>query len=167
MFKKLIVLCTAVLVTQVTFGAVFIKFDGVDGESNHAQHRAYSDVLSWSWGSTASVKSNCIKDFHFVKEVDKSSPVLLMGQVTGKAYPEVRLAVTANFNDGGSVEYLVLVFKNVRMSSHSTASGGDSLPTEQISLNFSEVTYSYTPIADNGQQETPKTATISSSGKCA
>lgn len=166
MFKKLIVLCTAVLVTQVTFGAVFIKFDGVDGESNDAQHRAYSDVLSWSWGSTANSKSTCVQDFHFVKEVDKSSPVLLMDQVRGKFYPTVRLAVTADFSDQGRVEYIILEFKNVRMSSHSTNSNADSLPVEQVSLNFEEVTYTYIKFDARGAPAETVIATVKSAGKC-
>ena len=27
-----------------------IKFDGVDGESNHKDHKGEIEVLSWSWG---------------------------------------------------------------------------------------------------------------------
>jgi type VI secretion system secreted protein Hcp len=30
--------------------ALFIKFDGVDGECADKDHKAWSDVLSFSWG---------------------------------------------------------------------------------------------------------------------
>lgn len=166
MFKKLVVLITAVLVTQVTFGAVFIKFDGVDGESQAQEYEGYSEVLSWSWGSLASAKSTCIQDFNFVKEVDKSSPILLLDQVRGRAYPEVNMAVTSFSADGSRKEYLTLEFTNVRMSSHSTSATADSIPFEQISLQFEEVTYTYFTFDQRGQPRDTVTATIKSTGKC-
>ncbi len=32
--------------TSATFAAIFVKFDGIDGESNDANHDKWSDVLS-------------------------------------------------------------------------------------------------------------------------
>ena len=166
MFNKFIIFCTAVLVTQMTLGAVFIKFDGVDGESNDADHRAYSNALSWSWGSIADGKSVCVKDFNLIKEVDKSSPTLLMNQVTGKLYPTARVAVTTDFADQGRFEYITLDFVNVRMTSHSTTSNADNVPIENISISFDEVTYTYFELDQRGGVKSEVTATISSSSKC-
>ena len=166
MFKKLIIFCTAVLVTQMAFGAAYIKFDGVDGESTDANHRAYSDVLSWSWGTVAGKRSTCVKDFQLVKEVDKSSPTLLMDLVTGKFYPSARVAVTSNYADGASDEYIILEFKNVRMTSHTTTSNADNVPIESISISFEEVTYTYSNLDPQGGSGDTVVATIKSTGKC-
>lgn len=165
MFKKLIIFCTAVLATQMALGAVFIKFDGVEGESNDANHQGYSDVLSWSWSSIADTKSVCVEDFKFIKEIDKSSPVLLMDLVSGKFFPQVTLAVTADSSEVRT-EFLVLEFDTVQITSHTTTANEDNIPIEEISISFKEVTYSYTEIDATGQPKGTKTATIKSSGKC-
>lgn len=166
MFKKFIIFCTAVLTTQMALGAVFIKFDGVDGESNDVNHQAYSHVLSWSWGSIATKKSTCVKDFQLVKEVDKSSPVLLMDLVQGKHYPSARVAVTTNNSDQVRFDYIILDFKNVKLTSHTTTSNEENRPIESISLSFDEVIYTYIELDQRGGVRGEVTATISSSGKC-
>ncbi|MEJ2387700.1 MAG: type VI secretion system tube protein Hcp, partial [Chromatiaceae bacterium] len=33
---------------------MFIKFDGIDGESKDDKHKGEHDVLAWSWGMSQS-----------------------------------------------------------------------------------------------------------------
>ena len=67
----------------------FLKIAAVDGESADAKHKGEIDVESFSWGETASAGTTPgngagagkvqAQSFVFVKKVDKSSPVLMIG----------------------------------------------------------------------------------------
>ena len=63
-----------------------IKFDGVEGESTHQDHKGEIEVLSWTWG--VSNASGVVSgggsgrgkaspgEFHLTHTYDKASPVL-------------------------------------------------------------------------------------------
>ena len=63
-----------------------IKFDGIDGESTHKDHKGEIDGLSWSWGLTqagnpsnggGSGRSKAVPgEFRIVHSYDKASPLL-------------------------------------------------------------------------------------------
>ena len=57
---------------------VFLKLEGIDGESQDAKHAKEIDVLSWSWGFSRNPASTaCSQEFHFTKLVDRATPLLL------------------------------------------------------------------------------------------
>ncbi len=67
----------------------FIKFDGIEGESTHKDHKGEVDVLSWSWGvsnagtghaggGSGAGKAQPV-DLHFTHNYDKASPGLALG----------------------------------------------------------------------------------------
>lgn len=51
---------------------MFLKIDGVDGESLDAQHRNEIDVLAWSWGASSDMRRTCIQDISVTKYVDSA-----------------------------------------------------------------------------------------------
>ena len=68
----------------------FLKIAGVDGESTDDKHKGEIDLESFSWGETNSPAPPAMaaargagkvqpQDFHFVKKLDKASPVLFVG----------------------------------------------------------------------------------------
>ena len=78
-----------------------IKFDGVDGESAHKDHKGEIELLSWTWGVTnasglsggGSGKGKATPgDLHLTHKFDKASPVLAKQCVSGKHF---KTAVTA------------------------------------------------------------------------
>ena len=135
------------------FAAVdmFLKMDGVEGESTDKTHGKEIDVLSWSWGASqsgsmamggAGAGKVVMQDFHFTKSVDKSSPKLFEALATGKHLKEAKLVLRSA--GGSQVEYLVITLSDVLVSSYSTGgSSGDDRPTESISLNFAQIKMSY------------------------
>lgn len=135
--------------------ALFIKFDGVDGEANDKDHKSWCDVLSFSWGmhkagSGATGQSRrrgvvTVEDVVVTKEYDKSSPKLSEAVCVGKVFPKVEIHNTATYGDGARATYLKYELKNVMVSSCnvSAASSGDAVPTETFSLNFEEVKQTY------------------------
>jgi type VI secretion system secreted protein Hcp len=135
--------------------ALFIKFDGVDGEANDKDHKAWSNLLSFSWGlhkagagATGATRRRgvvTVEDVVISKEYDKSSPKLAESVCMGKIFPKVEIHDTTTYGDGNRAVFLKYELKNVMVSSHnvSAAGGGDAVPHETISLNFEEVKQTY------------------------
>jgi len=136
--------------------ALFIKFDGVEGEAKDSAHKGWSDVLSFSWGlhkagagATGQTRRRgvvTVQDVVCTKEYDKSSPKLAEAVCSGKIFPKVEIHDTTTYGDGNRAVFLKYELKNVMVSSQSisAAGGGDAVPTEVFSLNFEEVKQTYT-----------------------
>lgn len=106
------------------------------------------EIHSWSWGATQTViRSGSggvgagkvqFQDFHFTKQVDKSSAKLFRACATGQHFPSATLVVRKK--GGGQQEYLIVKFSDVLVTSYSSGgSGSDALPVETISFNVGEV----------------------------
>jgi type VI secretion system secreted protein Hcp len=132
----------------------FLKIAGVDGESTDDKHKGEIEVESFSWGQQQTGSAGhgggggagkvIPQDFHFVKKLDKSSPVLMIACATGMHYKTAVL--TARKAGGGAQqEYLKISMEEVLISSYQTggSSGSEIIPTEQISLNFAKLEISY------------------------
>ena len=138
----------------------FLKIDGVDGESMDADHKDEIDIISWSWGvmnpssgmrgSGAGGGRADFQEVLCVKEIDKSSPVLLEKTASGKHFNEALL--TARKAGGESkVEYLKIKLKKVFVSSYNTGGSADGpIPTETVGLTYKEVKFEYTKQLDDG-----------------
>lgn len=131
---------------------MFLKMDGVKGESTVKGHENEIEILSWSWGQstgTARVKkgalpATCIQDLHLMKEIDKSTPALITNGILGNVAPTAVLTLTKPSGDGTGHEFLKLTMKNVTVVSFQTsASNGAELPTESVSLHFESMTGEY------------------------
>ncbi|WP_152051599.1 Hcp family type VI secretion system effector [Tautonia marina] len=130
----------------------FLKLDGIDGESQDDKHKNEIEVQSWSWGETNSGDAShgagmgagkvSMQDFHFVMQVNKSSPKLMEACATGKHIKEATL--TCRKAGETAQEYLKIKFSDLLVSSYQTGgSSGDVIPVDQISLNFSKIEYEY------------------------
>jgi type VI secretion system secreted protein Hcp len=77
-------------------GDMFLKIDGVEGEAKDKTHGKEIDVLAWAWGaSNAGSGSGKVKvhDLTITKNVDSSSPKLLLACFAGTHYPSALLTV--------------------------------------------------------------------------
>ncbi|MGI0077521.1 MAG: Hcp family type VI secretion system effector, partial [Nitrosopumilaceae archaeon] len=111
------------------FGAVdiFIKIDGVEGESKDKTHGKEIDILSLSWSSAMqSLRAEggagkaSVEDFSVTKYIDKSTPKLFESLATGKHIEEAMLVVRSA--GGNPVEYLKYTLRDIMVSSYSTGS---------------------------------------------
>ena len=147
--------CLTALVCN-TYGAAYIKFDGVDGESADANHDKWIDVLSIDWGShkPSASSSQCrLTDFVFIKHIDKSTPKIMESLCVGHTYSNVVIDVGWSSSTNSADPYLKYELQNVLVTSYSISGvGNDSAgtPTEQISLNFEEIRIRYTPQDSQG-----------------
>ncbi len=140
---------------------MFVKYDGVDGESPDKAHKGWSDILSFSQaheagesgaGSALRLATCVFEDLVVVKEIDKSSPKLAEAVCKGKVFPKVEIHAA---RPAGGVDQVYLRYEltNVRISRYhlSGSSLSDALPTEEISLSFEEIKMTYTEYDDAGR----------------
>jgi len=131
----------------------FLKIDGVKSESTDDKHKEEIDVESFSWGETNSGTAGhgagagagkvAPQDFHFVKKLDKSSPVLFIACATGQHFKSAIL--TARKAGGGQQDYLKVTMSDVMVTSYQVggSEGSGVVPTDQVSLNFAKLEYTY------------------------
>ena len=137
---------------QDAFAAVdmFLKIEGVEGESTDKVHGKEIDVLFLNWssamqssraGAAGTVKASG-EDVSVTKYIDKATPKLFESLATGKHIAEVKIVVRSS--GGNPVEYLKYTLRDVMISSYSTGgSSSEDRPTETISLNFAQIKMSY------------------------
>jgi type VI secretion system secreted protein Hcp len=138
---------------------MFIKIGAIAGESKDSVHKGEIDVLAWSWGMSNSGSTHMgtgggsgkvnVQDLSFTKYVDSSSPALQLACMVGTHYDKATLTVRKA--GGTPIEYIVIEMDELLISSVSTGgSGGEDRLTENVSLNFAKVTYTYTAQLDGG-----------------
>jgi type VI secretion system secreted protein Hcp len=138
---------------------MFLKLDDLKGESKDSKHKEAMDVLAWSWGMSQSGSTHLgtgggagkvsVQDISLTKYVDKASPNLLKFCCSGKHFKEGVLTVRKAGEK--PVEYIKITMKEVIIASVSTGgSGGEDRLTENVTLNFAEFKFEYTPQKDDG-----------------
>jgi type VI secretion system secreted protein Hcp len=145
---------------------MFMKFEGdkFKGESRDKSHLAEIDVLAWSWGMSNSGTAHMgggagagkanIQDVSLTKYVDASSAALQLACCTGEHIPTATLVV----RKAGTtpVEYIVVTMTECLITAVSTGgSGGEDRLTENVTVNFSQVKFSYTEQDATGKPKTP------------
>jgi type VI secretion system secreted protein Hcp len=103
---------------------MFLKLDGVNGESKDKVHGKEIDVLSWSWGMTNSGSAHYgggagsgkapVQDLTVTKFVDKSSPNLMLSCCNGKHYGSALLTVRKA--GGKAIEYIKIKMAEVMIT---------------------------------------------------
>jgi type VI secretion system secreted protein Hcp len=94
-----------------------------------------------------------MQDFHFSMAVSRASPELMVACATGKHFKDATL--TARKAGEKPLEFLVIKMTDIVVTSYQTDGktlsdlATDQLPTDQISLNFAKIEFSY-----KGQQGT-------------
>jgi type VI secretion system secreted protein Hcp len=149
---------------------MFLKLDGVPGESSDDKHAKEIDVLDWSWGVNGALprvqktaaQPFCAQGISLTKVVDRSTPVLLSKAAAGESIPNATLTIRRAGTT--PLEFLVITFTDVRISSESTGgSGGETRLTENVTLNFGSATVTYTPQKPDGTPDTPVMSAVGGS----
>lgn len=141
--------------------AAYIKFDGVDGESQDKDHKGWSDILSFQQAvrvikedatSQTRRRQVVLDDIVVVRELDKSSPKLAQALLTGQVIPRVTIQLTRRGADSTQPVFYAYELKNVIVTSYSIGGGAqsDQVPTEEFSLNFEEIKVTYTEFDETG-----------------
>lgn len=135
-----------------------IKFDGVDGESQHKEHKNEIAVLSWSWnvsnvsavgagGGSGQGKASP-GDMHFTHTYDKASPNLAKYCSNGKHFKEVVL--TARKSGEGQKDFLKVTMKEVFITSVQPGGSGSGDISESVSMSYASIDFAYKPQDEKG-----------------
>ena len=133
-------------------GDMFLKIDGIDGESQDDKHKNEIQIGSFSFGAanSGSGGSNLgsgtskvqVQDIHFTKQIDKSSPNLFINCCSGKHIPTAVLTVRKAGEN--PQDYFTITMTEVTISSHNISGhDGGGMPSDTFSLNFSKVKHEY------------------------
>lgn len=168
-FAVLTSLC--LVLSQSAYAALFIKFDGVDGEAKDADHRGWSDADSVDMSvskeidpatgePTGKVK---VDKFCLTKPIDKSSPLLMKAAVgADETYPAVTIEFTRDVGpDGPECKvYMKYEMKEVTVISYKSNVDRVNPPgTEEICLSFRSLTVTYIPCSEDGTPGDPVVTT--------
>lgn len=142
-----------------------IKFDGIDGESTHKDHKGEIDVLSWSWGLTQATNPSAgggsgrgkavPGEFRIVHSYDKASPVLAKTAASGK---HINSAVLMARKAGeGQKDFLKVTMKEVFVTSVQASAGDQAGIAEEVAMSYASIDFSYVPSTGKGTLGTPVT----------
>ena len=126
---------------------MFLKIDGIDGDSSAVKHKGEIELLSFSWGITNKTSSTgggggagkpVVQDFTVVKSMGASSPQLMEKCCSGQHIPSVSLTLSSKES---KQDYLKIKLEDCLISSYQTGGGGGgaSVPMDQVSFSFRSV----------------------------
>lgn len=133
---------------------MFMKIDDIKGEAQDEKHKGSIDILAWSWGLSQSGSTHSgggsgagkvnVQDISFTKHVDQSSPNLIRACCKGTHFKQALLTVRKAGDK--PLEYIKITLSDLIITSVSTGgSGGEDRLTENVTLNFSQFKFEYTP----------------------
>ena len=141
--------------------AIYMKYAGIDGASTTKGLEKWIVVDSFQYGVNRSMTSPSraalsreasevnISEIVVTKQMDKSSPKLWTEAAHGLLNSKVDLKFTTQVKNE-VVTYCEINLEGCGISSYSTSAGGEGLPMESISINFTKIVWSFSPIDEKG-----------------
>lgn len=148
--------------------AIYVNYDGIQGEATQQDHKKWIDILSLSWGvgrgistvtgnsSGREVAEPSVSEVTLVKMFDSATPKLFTEALVGNQGKTVKIDLVSSGNPG--VTYCTYTLSNALISSYSVSTSGDR-PTESVSIDFTKLEFKFTPYDDKNKEGTPVTVT--------
>ena len=145
---------------------MFLKVDGVEGESKDAKHKGEIDVESFSFGASNEGSTGggggggagkvSMHDFSFTTRASKASPKLFLACASGQ---HIKTALLTVRKPGGQQQnFLKITLNDVLVSGYAEAGAeATDVPTDQVTMNFSKIQFSYTGQRPDGSPDAPVT----------
>ena len=149
-------------IMAVTGGSIltmFLKIEGVPGDSVDKDHKEWIELQSCQWGisrpvgGTGSSRTNgpvAFTEMRFDKKIDKATPLLLDGICQGKVYPKVEIHLRSDSDKDERQTYMKIEIDDCLVSSigsdSSSGSNAVAIPQESLSLNFAKIEVRYTDV---------------------
>ncbi len=140
---------------------MFLKLDGIKGESKDHKHKDEIHIESFSWGMNQQGTMSAgggggagkvsVHDISITKVVDKSSPELMLHCCNGKHIPTG--LITVRKAGENPVEYLKIKLTDILISGVQAAGHGSEQLTESLSINFSKFEVAYQEQGKGGAAE--------------
>jgi type VI secretion system secreted protein Hcp len=130
---------------------MFLKIDGIDGETTDKLHPNEIQISAFSWGVANAGSSSSgsgggtgkavLQDFSFSAATSKASPNLMLACATGFHINQALLTCRRS----GNFEFLKIKLSDVLVSSYAIGgSDTDDSPNDNFSLNFAKIDMLYT-----------------------
>ena len=140
-------------------GDMFLKLEGIEGESNDDKKKNHIEIASFSFGgsnsgsfSTATgggTSKVLMHDVQFTKNIDKSSPNLFGILTNGKHIDKA--TITVRKAGGDPKDYLTIMLTPCLVSSYNLSGhDGGGLPQESFTLNYDKIEFEYKTQDDKG-----------------
>jgi type VI secretion system secreted protein Hcp len=141
---------------------VYVKFAGIDGEVEDADHKNWCEVIAFDQAQMMQLTDTSpfrgraaplFDDIRIVKTIDKASPKLAEAVCTANIYPTVEIHVTAPVYGTDRVTYLAYELRNVLITSYAVGvtSQSEDVPFEEVTLSFENIKMTYTEFDANGK----------------
>ena len=146
--------------------AIYLKYDGIDGEVTQSDHTKWIEVHSFQFGIGRGISTptgnaaNRESSHASVSEVvvttamDSSSTKIFTESATGKDGKKVEIHFVTTGNPG--LTYAQYTLEGTLISGYSLSSAGER-PSESISLNFTKIEFKMTPYDNENKAGTPVT----------
>jgi type VI secretion system secreted protein Hcp len=143
---------------------VFLKLDGIEGESVDDKHKDESDIESFQWGLSQSgsfsggggggVGKASFQDFSFTANISKASPKLFLACASGQNIKDG--TITVRKAGKGQQEYYTVKLSDCLVSLYNQAAvaAGDN-PQDEFALNYGKIEISYRPQKPDGSLDAP------------
>ena len=137
---------------------LFLKLDGINGESEDHVHEDAMDVVAWRWGAATTGDMHvargggagrpAFRNITVTKFIDAATPVLWQHLATGRHIPRGELILRRA--GGDPVEFLKIELENILVSGLDTGGAAGKQPGELVTLNFARWNVIYTPQQADG-----------------
>jgi len=146
--------------------AIYLKWDGIDGDATHDEHQSWITVESFQWGvgraiatpvgSTKNREASepSVAEVTISKQMASDSVYIFQEACTGQVGKEVKIHLVSTGSPGQT--YLEYTLTDTLVSGYSVSSGGDR-PMESVTLNFNKVEMKYIPLESNNESGSPVT----------
>jgi type VI secretion system secreted protein Hcp len=135
----------------------FLKLDGIQGESQDANHKNEIQIMSWSWGGSqvSSVAGTGgsgagkadLSDLSFMTYFDSASPKLFKNLCGGTHCATGTLTAVKSGANGKA--YLTVGLKELFVTSMQVAASSE-VPTVSISFSYNEIKIDYSKQDEKG-----------------
>ncbi len=144
---------------------MFIKFDGIEGQSVDKNHKNWIDVIDYKMGCLQTIEKGTASDvsgralfepFAFTHFVDKSTPKFLQACMNGQKITKAEFSVCQAVA-GKQEEIIAIILENIKIKSAEVIANDDN-PVEQVELVFAKATWKAKAVNDNAMGETVETS---------
>lgn len=139
---------------------MFLKIDGIDGESTDEAHDKWIEIDSYSHGVSQPVSGASrtggrtggradFQDFSIIKTVDSATPDLYIACSNGKHIPKIEMECCLATED----KHVFMKYELTDVIVSSISAGGSShdvRPSETVSFAYGSIKWEYTPIDHTG-----------------
>ena len=133
-----------------SMAGMFLKIEGIEGESQDSKHKEWIEVLSFGQGVSMPIQGSGPsrttgdskhKDISVTKWIDKATPNLMLSSCNGRVFPKVEIDWVSSSD--GNTNYMKYTLKDVIVTSVQTDGDTGERPSESLTLNYTEVEWTY------------------------